>query len=619
MYRNPYHGYSSDEYGGYGQGETYRGDQTAYQGQEHTQVGSNVWRTDSQHTSTYRVQQNPSPPDGSQHTLLKPERRPEVWPGSTDPLAASWAFTLSLHSLWSLPITVLQQGGLAFLLAYILTLAILGAPLLLTEMFLGQYSALAPARLYRHLAPVLSGLGIALVLLSAVRAVTELGVLMWLGQAVFKLFYNQDIDTEFLAKDVLNRDDSSLGALGGLSSHLLLVLGIAALSIFVLVVAGSRALGRVSLGLVPLVYTLLVTLTIRALLAPGAPQAAVALLAPDWTRLTQPQLWLTAAAEVVFSLQLGLGAVTAFSGYSKFRHNLVRDCGAILGGHLLWLLLGLALTLCLLGAAQDSLVVSPGSPVLAHLTGRGLWLAGVTLLERSLASLSHGWLWAGLYFILLCLVGASSLFGYLEVISSSFASISPGLRRLKPLISFTVLALIFLVCILLATQGGIHVYHLLESYPARWPSLLTSLLTVASLALCHGLHCMIRDLADMSKMTLPHWLAAHLSVLLSSVCPALLTAAAVHSLYQLYLHQREEVSQFGRPLPGEGWQLLLGWGLLALPALPVLLGALLRLAWLPRGQDCLSHLRQCVKPTDEWYRHEHAHLSTSTRTAQSSA
>ena len=62
----------------------------------------------------------------------------KVWPGSTDPLAASWAFTLSLHSLWSLPITVLQQGGLAFLLAYTLTLAILGAPLLLTEMFLGQ-------------------------------------------------------------------------------------------------------------------------------------------------------------------------------------------------------------------------------------------------------------------------------------------------------------------------------------------------------------------------------------------------------------------------------------------------------------------------------------------------
>ena len=75
-------------------------------------------------------------------------------------------------------------------------------------------------------------------------------------------------------------------------------------------------------------------------------------------------------------------------------------------------------------------------------------------------------------------------------------------------------------------------------------------------------------------------------------------------------------------------------GLLALPALPVLLGALLRLAWLPRGLDCLSvhhpltvvcctavlqHLRQCVKPTDEWYRHEHAHLASSTRTAQSSA
>ena len=56
-----------------------------------------------------------------------------MWPRPADHLFSSWAFSLSLHSLWTLPPAVAQHGGLAFLLAYAAAVALVGAPLLLLE------------------------------------------------------------------------------------------------------------------------------------------------------------------------------------------------------------------------------------------------------------------------------------------------------------------------------------------------------------------------------------------------------------------------------------------------------------------------------------------------------
>ena len=102
-------------------------------------------------------------------------------------MAYTWAFTLSLHSLWSLSIVIMQHGGLVFLLIYMLLLTMVGAPLLLLEMFLGQYSGLAPIRVFRHLSPVLMGLGVTICIQASVKAVLELGTAMWMGQGMFRL------------------------------------------------------------------------------------------------------------------------------------------------------------------------------------------------------------------------------------------------------------------------------------------------------------------------------------------------------------------------------------------------------------------------------------------------
>ena len=107
----------------------------------------------------------------TEQSYLKPRRRGERWPGPLDFLASSWVFTISLHSLWSLPVAVIRHGGIVFVLVYILLSIILGGPLLILETFLGQYSGLAPLSLYRHLAPVMTGVGVAVMVQAAVRSV----------------------------------------------------------------------------------------------------------------------------------------------------------------------------------------------------------------------------------------------------------------------------------------------------------------------------------------------------------------------------------------------------------------------------------------------------------------
>ena len=98
---------------------------------------------------------------------------------------------------------VLQHGGVTFLLMYTVMLGILGWPLLVLEAVLGQYSSLAPGHLYRHLCPLLAGLGLAVCLQAALRALLDLGVLMWAALTCYALFSRQEIADGFFARDIL--------------------------------------------------------------------------------------------------------------------------------------------------------------------------------------------------------------------------------------------------------------------------------------------------------------------------------------------------------------------------------------------------------------------------------
>ena len=382
-------------------------------------------------------------------------------------------------------------------------------------------------------------------------------------------------------------DDTSLDNVGNLNTQLVLVLGVATLIVLVLMVGGAKSVGKVSMICIPLCYMLMVTLVIRSCLADGAPQGVLTFLTPNWTLLKEPSLWLEATSHVIFSLQLGLGGMSALARCNKYRHNLVRDTAVVLVTHVVWVLLSILLTLSLLGAADIS---DPAAAVVTQsVTGDNIWLAAVTIMDKSLLNLSYGWLWSGLYFILIIIIGLTSMYGYIEVIASSFSDIRPSLVKLKPLITFIILVLVFLMDLAIATQAGVHVYHLLYTYIATWPCLMIIMLTLVAATLSHGTRHVMRDLSDLSKVMLPHWVTCHLSVIYTTVAPLLVTATAAWCLYTLHLdHLEDPLKPFGVSLADLSWTKILGWSLYGLTVIPIVGGFILKLVWITRGVPLIT-------------------------------
>ena len=137
---------------------------------------------------------------------------------------------------------------------------------------------------------------------------------------------------------------------------------------------------------------------------------------------------------------------------------------------------------------------------------------------------------SGLLFCLVVLVTTSTVMGCIETLSSCVVDEWPSMKTYKPAISFTFLAFIFMTNLVMATQGGIYIYYLLTSYYTSWPLIFFGLLTTLAAVFSHGGKYLMKDLSDMSKMPLTHYINSHLSVLYVTIIPVFLTVRCLFSL-----------------------------------------------------------------------------------------
>ena len=468
----------------------------------------------------------PPPPDQpftGHHNITNTRK----WPRGADSLASSWAFTLSLHSLLYLPQAVIRHGGVVFLMMYLGLVIILGLPVLLLEMFLGQYSTLPVGRLYRHLCPLLSGLGVSLCLVAGIRTIIDLGLAMWTSHGLVRIINDQAVT---IVHDT-HTNTTSLEDIRQVIPYNVAALAALGLLTFLLVAGSVRSIGKVCLLVVPVLYGLLITLVIRTCMEEAGPPGFLDLMSPDWTVLSQATTWLEAAAHVILSLQLGTGVISGYAGYNKYSHSLIRDSWVVTLGHIIFSLLSVLLILSLSGVAQDKTII----PDLAVQGGLGLesssvfgdnvGLSNIILVLKTFSSLNTGWLWSALFSLLIIMTCLTNIFGYVEMISNSISCQRPSLVRFKPLVCLLVILTAGLLSVCLSTEGGAHVFQILQTYIADWPLLLATILTVTAAVHCHSMAAIISNISVISRRKLGNFASSHLSVILTTVSPIFISVS----------------------------------------------------------------------------------------------
>jgi NSS family neurotransmitter:Na+ symporter len=329
-------------------------------------------------------------------------------------LLASIGSTVGLSNIWKFTYLAGANGGGAFVLVYVLSLVILGIPILAAEMMIGKRGGESTVGTFRNLR-VRDGLSPHWKYFGWVAMVT---VFLILSFYCVIAGWTLDYTITSLSGRLSGLDAAGVAAAynGLLNDPLRMMISQGAFVGFtVWIVAGGirQGLERSIRWMMPALFIILLLLVVYGMVVGEFRQAISFLFAPDFTRIT-PAVVLAAFGQAFFSLGIGVGVMLTYGAYMPKDTNVLRSAAIIaFSDGLVALLAGLAIF-----------------PIVFHYDlspAEGPGLIFLTL-PITFGSLPGGGFIGSFFFLLLFIAALTSSISLLESIISHLEEIWKGKR-----------------------------------------------------------------------------------------------------------------------------------------------------------------------------------------------
>ncbi|MBD3920678.1 sodium-dependent transporter [Paenibacillus sp. PR3] len=308
-------------------------------------------------------------------------------------ILAAIGSSVGLGNMWKFPYITGLYGGAAFFLLFTICLLFIGLPVLMAEMTIGRGGRGSPA--------------IALVRLSGQRLWGGFGVLSIAGAFFIMSFYavvaGWTMHYAVLSFGGVIHEGVDVAAtfnnfIGGFLPVLwqFIVMVVTGW----IVIRGASGIEKFNKVLIPALVLILLFLMVRVLMLPGAGTGVEFFLKPDFSKLSNESV-LVALGHAFFSLSLGMGTMMTYGAYVDREQSLGGATLAVGGGDLLYALLA-------------GLIIFPTTFAYGIEPGQGPGLAFVAL-PAAFSAMPVGWLFGGLFFLLLAIAALTSCVSLLEV------------------------------------------------------------------------------------------------------------------------------------------------------------------------------------------------------------
>ena len=360
------------------------------------------------------------------------------WKSSLGFVLAAAGSAVGLGNIWRFPYVTGKNGGALFLFIYILAVIFLGLSVMYAELSLGRHTHRNPVGAFEAIKPgsLWKGVGY-------LGVITGVGILSYYAVIAGWTLYYMVISAfgkfrQGITQIQVNRMFSSFTSSPPMTITLLFVFIF--ITCWVVSKGISSGIEKWTNILMPLLFLILLFLSIYSMTLPGASKGLSFYLKPDFSKLSF-SLILAAIGQAFFSLSLGMGAMITYGSYLTKKENLFAAGIEVV-------------TFDTLVAFLAGIVIFP-----AVFTFNLSPSAGPSLIFKTLpfifSKLPLGGLFGTLFFILLAIAALTSTISLVEV-ATSYLVDEKKVKRTKA--AFLVGAIAFLIGIPSALASSVNIF-----------------------------------------------------------------------------------------------------------------------------------------------------------------
>ena len=424
----------------------------------------------------------------------------EKWSSRSAFILAAIGSAVGLGNAWRFPGLAAKYGGGAFLFVYLIAMLVIGIPLLMMEISVARYTRQGAPGSMRALNKKAESIGWIAVSNGIGISIYYAAVFAWviLMFVISFKFMNMTGDTE-AASNLWAETIKTTGTTSGFTTISWPVLGslIAAWVLcYVCIRNGTTTVGKVVKFTVSLPVICLLIMAVRGISMPGAMAGMAKLFIPDWTALSDSNLWVDAVGQVFYSLSTSMAIMFAYGSFLDKKSNIVVDTIIIAFSDMfISILAGIVMFTTMAGVGM-----------LDNMSASGIATAFI-IYPQAIVKISNSgvfnMIFAFIFYFCLITLAIDSLFSIIEGISTA---VSDKFKLNKKKTTLTICIIEGIISLIYVTGAGLAVLDIVDYFINSYTLIITGVLEMVAAGWLFKTTKILEELnRNTGKFKMPSW------------------------------------------------------------------------------------------------------------------